>query len=90
MRLSVPKKPPQKRSEKATSPSSEPKKGRADRGVEPVPKRVGRPPRGEEAASVAILVRLTRAEKATIEAAARRAGKILSVYVRDLLLCESR
>lgn len=54
----------------------------------PKPKR-GRPPRSAEAATAAILVRLTHAEKAKLEAAAERAGKSLSAHLRDAALAIS-
>ena len=56
----------------------------------PTKKRMGRPPRSAEPATVGILVRLTRGEKARIEAAAERAGKTVSAYMRDAALSISQ
>lgn len=53
-----------------------------------VPK-LGRPPRAGKAATAAILVRLTTAEKAKLEAAAARLGKSLAAHLRDAALAIS-
>lgn len=50
------------------------------------PKKLGRPPRGSEAADVRVLVRLTTKEHASLEAAAKRAGKPLATFVREAAL----
>jgi predicted HicB family RNase H-like nuclease len=52
--------------------------------------KLGRPPRALKAATSGIVVRLTAEEREALDAAAQRAGKSLSVFVRDaiLSLCE--
>lgn len=53
--------------------------------------KLGRPPRSAEPTSGNIHVRVTAPELASLEAAAKRAGKSLAAFVRDaaLLVAES-
>ena len=48
--------------------------------------KLGRPPRAGKAASESVRVRLTEAERAEIDAAAKRAGQSLATFMRDASL----
>lgn len=66
------KKPPQNRSEKATSAP---------------PKRVGRPPKKpSDRREARIMLRLTHAEAASIAAAAERAGKPIATWIAEVAI----
>lgn len=52
--------------------------------------RMGRPPKSDARMGIPILVRVSATERATLQAAADRAGKPLSSWIRDTALSSAK